>query len=181
MNVWWDKKVRSGSREISDDDLKRAAAIRLKHRKIRPLARFRDLLTGLKTNPEQFKDRNLFVWVCEHTELDEWAENALAAAQKEYRNEEMLCWQGLENPPESGSFVIEFDAATDPPSVVGISEVLFNFKSRNGETITLCQEVDDYQGLKLGPNAPWKKAAAKAAEEDGIGEWEADEFARLFL
>jgi hypothetical protein len=176
---WWTETIWNGSRKITEADLRQAARLRARHRAIRPLRTFPDLLTGLRTEPEAFADRNLYVWVWEHGTLDAWAEDALGEAQKQYGNDEITCWQDVENPPPSGSFVIEFNSEVNPPAFTGIYRVLLTYKAAKGKLL-LCTEVHTFEGLKLGHRATWR-AAAKAASKEDDDEWEADEFARRFL
>lgn len=181
MGKWWSGRIRRDAREITESDLRRAKNLRDRQRKVRPLTRHPDLLTGLRAEPESYKDRGLYVWVWKHGTVGDWFDEALEQAQEQF-GADVEAWQWDEEPPPPGSFVIDFNSEFDPPQFGGIYRILADqpiYQARRGNLL-LCMKVNAFEGMKLGSRAAWQAAARiaalKANDED---EWEANDFARF--
>jgi hypothetical protein len=162
MKKWWTEGILTGARAITESDLRRARKLRERHRAIRPLSRDRDLLTGLRTEPQSYRDRNLYVWVWEHEELDDVAQKALEEA-KDNLGDDILCWQDVDEPPPPGSVVIEFNSEFSPPAFTGIYRILVDQPVYKTDqcTLLLCRQVHAFEGMSLGHRATWRAAAQR--------------------
>jgi hypothetical protein len=186
LGLWWDQKVLPGARQITDDDLRRAAELFRRRRQVRPVPlQYSDLLTALRAEPNAFSDRDLYVWVYPHGNFDAWVEAAGKAAKNLHNNSRIEYWQDVENPPPPASYIIDFNSEGSRPSWSGIYRILADqpvyVPVGNEGTLLLATRVNSFAGLKRGDLKPWIAAAAKAAKVDEDGQWSADEFAKRFL
>ncbi len=182
IKKWWSGSILAGARLINNADLRRAKELRRRHRKARPLTKYPDLLTGLRAEPNAYKDRNLYVWVYKHGTFDPWVSGALEQARMNFGgNGRVECWQDVVDPPPPNSFVIDFDSESDIPTFDGMYRILDPaiHKTKKG-TLLLCEPADRFEGSHLGHRATWQ-AAARAARDGGGGKdcWEANDFAHF--
>jgi hypothetical protein len=178
MQKWWAETIHARARAITEADLRRAQKLWKRQRVTRPPpSRHADLLSALRAEPLSFKDKNLFVWVWDFGEVDRWFGKAREQVKEEFGND-IECWQDVESPPSPGSFVLEFNSTSNPPTLDGLYCILGPSIHKNG-TLLLCRPVQDFEGMPLGRVRLWR-AAAKAAVDAGDGDtWEANDFARF--
>jgi hypothetical protein len=140
------------------------------------------LLVLGRRGPAALASLNVRIWLREHDPAPEWAV-WLARVQQVARGERQLgFWVGAEAP--AGSYIIDFEARSDPPGYRGIWRVLDDAPvvATSQGSILLARRALKIEGRRLGSNQAWRRALAVArVTTGGSGCWDLQPFAETFL
>lgn len=146
----WFSAVQKKARPISAGDLKRAKEIR--KRIIKPPGQG-SLLEALRSNPDTVSGRNIFVWIYEHKNSDDWVNRAIDQMRKKLHNSQIDGWElnttdkFIRSPPR---LVLDFDSSFDPPSLHGVWRVLDIPVIRRGrDAMLFCEPSQSIDGFSI--------------------------------
>lgn len=186
LNAWLDDVVFRNARIVTDDDLNIGADRHRRRRDGRAMPEVGDLLSLLRTEPESFVDRNVFVWVWDPNSPAEWAFAELASIQADRNDKSIDFYQDVSNPPPPpGAYILDFGGPSTKAKFVGLYQVLKDHpihqtKNKSG-SLLLCRPVKMIEGIPIGDRAIWRSAARRAAALRNRDTWQIVEFARQFL
>lgn len=187
---WFNQSVLEGARKIGPADIEAARDRWKKRRRGRPVPHGRSLLQALRHDASRLADRDIDIWIWEHSDRDTWAEKALADKRKAVRNSNIDCWQHIAKKHiKPGGHVIEFDwnGRTKTAKFIGIWRMLSDdtvrYKGRSN--VVFCLKAKGIDGLDIprGERQVWRDAATRAMKVRGTDGFECDvvKFAQRFL
>ncbi len=173
----WFKGISSNGRKITEQDLTVAEQRWKQRRRTRPVeitGASTSLYDAVKNSRESFRDRDVYVWVYRHEDQDKGAKDAFAIERKKRSllpMSDFWQWDNSE-PPPPGSYVLDFDFATDGTTYQNAWQILVDdpLVKRGKDTILLCKPASSILGFKLGDVRKWEAAAKRAFSEKGA-EW----------
>jgi PLD-like domain len=186
ISRWFENDVLGEARKITKPGFREAHRRWKRRRVTRPLlSKQGSLLGAIRVDPTSLANRNVSVWVYEHTGLSRWASRSLESEQKARRDNSIDCWENAERPPPAGAYVLDFDAVEGVTAQLdGLYQVLSDEPLRNTKngTLLLCKPVKRILGLPLGDQTSWERAASAAAKsKPHREEWGIEDFRKRFL